>query len=341
MSDPASERRDRLGHAPQWNARPIAIAAILGLLLFAGLTQFRGSGDGPNTGVAAAALLSTTDAAGGDGLGGAMPPVPEATARIVPIVAEPTATPFATTPTPTPTPIPPTATPTPEATATPTATSTPEATATPVATSTPEATATPVATSTPEASATATPLPATATPAATATPVPPTATPIPPTPVPATATPAPTATALPVVVAPAPAPPAAVDTSNEVAVMVARLNQVRSEAGVGGLIGNATLDSYALAWSQFMSTQGSGTLYHSQNEPAFHLDSSAPGGCLPWGENVATGFLSSTTSLQNKLELSPGHFRNMIDARFDQVGIGILHVGNDIWITQVFGGNCS
>jgi len=119
--------------------------------------------------------------------------------------------------------------------------------------------------------------------------------------------------------------------------MIARLNVVRANVGAGPLTANASLASYATAWSQYMSAQGRGTLYHSQNEPAFPLDSSSPGGCLPWGENVATGFLSSTTSLQDKLEQSPGHYRNMIDGRFDQVGIGIVHVGNDLWITQVFG----
>lgn len=119
--------------------------------------------------------------------------------------------------------------------------------------------------------------------------------------------------------------------------MIARINVVRANVGAGPLVANGELASYAVAWSQWMSARGSGTLYHSQTEPAFPLDSTSPGGCLTWGENVATGFLSSSVSLQSKLEQSPGHYRNMVDARYDQVGIGIVHVGNDLWVTQVFG----
>jgi len=69
---------------------------------------------------------------------------------------------------------------------------------------------------------------------------------------------------------------------------------------------------------------------HALQDPAFALSSTYVGVCL-WAENVAEGLNRTTAQLQAAFESSPGHFANIGDARFDEVGIGVAKVGNKIW----------
>ena len=52
------------------------------------------------------------------------------------------------------------------------------------------------------------------------------------------------------------------------------------------------------------------------------------------GENVGRG--GSVSSLHGALMNSDGHRRNILDANFSEIGVGVVVSGHTIWVTQVF-----
>ena len=60
----------------------------------------------------------------------------------------------------------------------------------------------------------------------------------------------------------------------------------------------------------------------------------------PWtvvGENI--GYGPSVNSVFNALVASPGHYKNMVDARFTAVGVGAyVDATGGVWTAHVFGG---
>jgi uncharacterized protein YkwD len=109
---------------------------------------------------------------------------------------------------------------------------------------------------------------------------------------------------------------------------VSRINALRSSVGVAGLAANGELNNYARWWAKQMSDSGN----FSHSDIASLLD--------PWstvGENI--GYGPSVTSVFNALVASPGHYKNMVDARFTSVGVGAyVDSTGRIWTAHIFGG---
>jgi serralysin len=123
------------------------------------------------------------------------------------------------------------------------------------------------------------------------------------------------------------------------------VNETRAQAGVAPLSQDAELLDAARDHDQFMD----------ENDVFSHtgINGSDPGtritdagyGFLSWGENIAwaTGGLNESTvhTLHDLLVNSPGHYANMINPNFAEVGIG-LQVGTFqgqevVFVTEDFG----
>ncbi len=143
-----------------------------------------------------------------------------------------------------------------------------------------------------------------------------------------TATPQPTATVTPL---PTPTTLAAASPASLEQYVLAELNDVRQRNGLAALTLSPEVSLISREWSAQMAANGS----------ISHRDAAALGLMLPrnwraWGENVAVG--PDAQQAQNALELSPGHFKNMVDPRFTHVGVGIVVRDGYTWITQNFVG---
>ena len=108
---------------------------------------------------------------------------------------------------------------------------------------------------------------------------------------------------------------------------VAKLNELRESRGLGRLAVDARLTDVARAWSGSMAALG--VMSHNPL-----LSVQAPSGWRSLGENV--GYGPGVTSLHDALVASPKHFANMVDPRFNTVGIGVVWAGRTLWVTQVF-----
>lgn len=154
-----------------------------------------------------------------------------------------------------------------------------------------------------------------ASPPAPTTTVPPTT--VPPTIVPPTIVP-------PTTVPPTTAPPSVDEVAQAAAASLAELNGVRADAGLGHVVMNAEMTSFALDWSREMSRSG---FRHS-------------GG--PYAENIAW-YSDDGLSPQAAAEYfnvawvnSPGHYANMTTAEWTEVGIGLYRDSSGWWATHVF-----
>ena len=113
-------------------------------------------------------------------------------------------------------------------------------------------------------------------------------------------------------------PPAPVPSDAAAVASLASLNALRAAHGVGPVAYDPGMSSQALAWSQEMSRSG---FRHSS---------------VGYAENIAWHSLSSmspetaATTLHDMWVNSPGHYRNMLDARWTRVGIG-FHVDGSGW----------
>ena len=72
-----------------------------------------------------------------------------------------------------------------------------------------------------------------------------------------------------------------------------------------------------------------GNIYHSKN-----LAAGVTGGWSSIGENVAMA--GSVEAAQAALEASPGHYENMVNGAFNQVGIGVVVRNDVVYVVQVF-----
>src|SRR5688572_8964805 len=86
----------------------------------------------------------------------------------------------------------------------------------------------------------------------------------------------------------------------------------------------------AQGWAEQMAREG--RLYHS------NLTEGAPWGWRSVGENVGCG--PDLPTIQRALEASPGHRANMVDPRWDYVGVGVARGKcggyNGWYVTQYF-----
>lgn len=118
------------------------------------------------------------------------------------------------------------------------------------------------------------------------------------------------------------------------------LNRERRKHGLGELRFH---DGYAaLCRGHSRTMAGAGRIFHGDNPERIH--------CSCAGENVAMMPTGRVTDSRNRISSerdvalalhrgwmnSPGHRRNMLDPKFQQVGIGVHRRGNRYYATQLF-----
>jgi uncharacterized protein YkwD len=136
----------------------------------------------------------------------------------------------------------------------------------------------------------------------------------------------------PVATQPAIAPPPVQITqpSSEAAAMLATINAARSAAGVGPLQWHPDLAGLAAAWNETMARTG---LAH---RPTSQLAVGLP--LRRFAENVGWGDGFSWPAVLSGLFDSPAHRANLLSPAYTQVGLDVLVVRNEVFITQNFGG---
>lgn len=110
--------------------------------------------------------------------------------------------------------------------------------------------------------------------------------------------------------------------------LVSLVNNLRASVGVPALAHVGVLQSYGRSWSQHMAETGS--FEHSN---LYDI----PG---PWqsaAENIAVS--TSVQSAFNALVASSGHYANMVNPTFTEIGSGVwTDAGGRVWVTHVFRG---
>ncbi|MEZ5170868.1 MAG: CAP domain-containing protein [Acidimicrobiia bacterium] len=107
---------------------------------------------------------------------------------------------------------------------------------------------------------------------------------------------------------------------------VQRINDLRVAWGRAPLQRHTVLIRKARGWSQTMANNGH--ISHSNLRSGI---------TVPWsvlGENVGVG--PSVASLHDALIHSSGHLANILDARFNYIGVGVVKQGGRMWVTQSF-----
>ena len=117
--------------------------------------------------------------------------------------------------------------------------------------------------------------------------------------------------------------------SNDSATNASDIDRLRASVGVPSLTRVAALDTKAQAQADRMASRG--RIYHSTN-----LASGVPAGWTSIGENVASA--GSIQQAQTALEASPSHYANLVDTRFNDVGIGVATRNGVVYVVQVFVG---
>jgi hypothetical protein len=105
-----------------------------------------------------------------------------------------------------------------------------------------------------------------------------------------------------------------------------RTNVLRLSHGLVPLVVDLQMSDVARAWSAEMARTS--TLSHNP-----HLQSQV----IDWrhlGENVGEG--SSVDAIESAFEASPGHFQNLMDPSFRNVGIGVADRDGIVWVTVDF-----
>ncbi len=124
--------------------------------------------------------------------------------------------------------------------------------------------------------------------------------------------------------------PAAATTAEAEQVFVQLINQLRTDNGLDPLTVDTELRTAARSWTSSMASNDS--LAHSPDMTA--------GITAPWtvlGENVGVHGVHDLQQLFQAFVDSPSHYRNLTDARFQYVGVGVVHAPNGkIWTTHKF-----
>jgi uncharacterized protein YkwD len=105
------------------------------------------------------------------------------------------------------------------------------------------------------------------------------------------------------------------------------LNKVRATVGLAEFTRSPELDAKAKGQADRMAQRG--TIFHSSN-----LASGVTEGWTSIGENVALA--GSVDEAQRALEASPGHYANMVNPVFNQVGIGVSVRNGITYVVQIF-----
>src|SRR3954451_183606 len=120
------------------------------------------------------------------------------------------------------------------------------------------------------------------------------------------------------------------DDQGDVTQFLSLLNQVRSSVGVRPLSVDPRLVSMAQAWSNQMATA------HGIS-PNPNLASQSPSGWSVIGENVGMG--ADFTAIHNAFVASPHHYENMVEPRYNAVGIAVTRADGIIYVTVDFEAN--
>ena len=100
---------------------------------------------------------------------------------------------------------------------------------------------------------------------------------------------------------------------------VAGVNAVRADAGLPPLAVDGELTGVARAWADTMAREN--RIWHNPN-----LGGQVSAPWLKLGENVGTGV--EVGAIMDAFVNSPAHYRNIVDADFDYVGVGVTY-GSD------------
>ena len=104
------------------------------------------------------------------------------------------------------------------------------------------------------------------------------------------------------------------------------VNASRDAAGRSDLNWDEDLGRKAQAWAEHLARQG--YLSHS------NLSDGAPAGWQRLGENV--GYGPSIASVHQGYMNSSGHRANILDSRFNFIGVGYAKSGSRVYTVQVF-----
>ncbi len=116
-------------------------------------------------------------------------------------------------------------------------------------------------------------------------------------------------------------------SAGEEASFVASLNSVRAGVGLPALTVNSQLANLSRAHAQVMADAGE----------IFHADPISAGYGGAWskiGENVGVG--ANVSVLVDAFVASPGHYANIVDPSFTEVGIGVVWKDGALYTTHRF-----
>lgn len=105
------------------------------------------------------------------------------------------------------------------------------------------------------------------------------------------------------------------------------INEVRASVSVSALTRTGELDAKAQSQADKMANKGK--IFHSKS-----LSAGVSSGWTNIGENVAVA--GSIEDAQAALVASPGHYENMVNGAYTEVGIGIALKNGSVYLVQVF-----
>lgn len=114
-------------------------------------------------------------------------------------------------------------------------------------------------------------------------------------------------------------------------------NQERTRVGLAGLVENDRLVLIAQAMAEDLAKGN--RLSHTDSKGR-GLAARVDAGSYPWasiGENVAYGYSTPEAVVQGWIK-SPGHYQNLVNRDFSEIGVGVAVAGNGkVYWAQVFG----
>ena len=131
--------------------------------------------------------------------------------------------------------------------------------------------------------------------------------------------------------------PGGTDPAAEKQAMLTRHNDTRTSLGLNALTGNAQLDSAAQSHAEWMLAANN--LSHTDGSGGNVGDRVTAAGYtwLTVGENIAR--TSSGSSAYTLWLGSAGHYANITNADFDEIGIGLASAGSTQYWCIVFAGD--
>ena len=120
---------------------------------------------------------------------------------------------------------------------------------------------------------------------------------------------------------------ASADTATLESEFVSHINDLRASQGLGTLSVNSELTGMARDWASQMAAASA--ISHRTN-----LADASPSDWQKVGENVGVG--GSVDTLHAAFVASPGHYANLVDPAFQEVGVGVVEVDGIIYVAENF-----